>query len=231
MKSVVQVGSSRKAIVGTAGAVVSLLAPQALGVVTFEFRDVAGSPTDGNPNGVEVSPGGVFSFDIWADATAGEHLLGVQFKLRFEEYGTGGLTTQTFSIWGEPNRTGSPFSDTGGTVSFHGQRLTPENTNPNNPNATSDLGALVSDLDGGGVTGGRLFVATISLAVDATMPPGTYQISPYGDFYKWIDSGFDSRDFDATTVYTVSVIPELDSMALWGSLGLLAFGAYRRMRN
>lgn len=221
MKRVVQCGQSRKAILGTAGAVVSLLAPQALGVVTFEFRDVAGSPADGNPNGVEVSSGGVFSFDVWADATDGEHLLGVQFKLRFEEYGTGGLTTQTFTLSGEPDRTGSPF-DLNGLPSVSGQRLMPE---------TSDLGNLVSELPGPGVTGERLFVATISLAVDATMPPGTYQISPYGDFYKWIDPGFETWDFDATTVYTVSVIPELDSIALWGSLGLLAFGAYRRMRN
>lgn len=229
MKRVVQVGQSRKAILGTAGAVVSLLAPQALGVVTFEFRDVAGS-VDANPNGVEVSPGGVFSFDVWADATEGERLLGVEFKLRFEEYGTGGLTTQTFTVTGEPDRTGSPFDDNGSN-SFSGQRLTPENADPDNPEAPSELGALVSDINGTGVTGERLFVATIALTVDATMPPGTYQISPYGDFYRWIDTNFYPRDFDATTVYTVSVIPELDSIALWGSLGLLAFGAYRRMRN
>lgn len=220
MKRVVQVGQSRKAILGTAGAVVSLLAPQALGVVTFEFRDVAGSPADGNPHGVEnVLAGGTFWFDVVAHATGGEQLLGLTFKPIYSGWLDAG--DPTFSIVGEPDRTGSFFNDPG-AISVGGQRLEPD--------TPSELGA--ERLDFGTTTGANLFVARITLRVDATMPPGEYVIGSSDVWARWYGTDYVPQEFASFTPYSVNVvIPEPSTMGLAGALGLLGFGLYRRLRG
>ncbi|MCZ7639369.1 MAG: PEP-CTERM sorting domain-containing protein [Verrucomicrobia bacterium] len=217
MKSVVQVGSGRKVILGTAGAVVALLAPQALGVVTFEFRDVA--PV-GNPNGVDNVPaGGTFTFAVVVHATEEEQLLGLTFKPEFLEWtGPGG---PTFTIDVEPDRSGSFFNDPG-VPTVKGQRLQPD--------TAGELGA--ENLAFGTTTGPNLFVANITLRVDATMPPGDYVIGSSDVWARWYGPDYEAQEFASFTPYSVNVVvPEPSAVGLLGALGLLGFGVYRRLRN
>ncbi|MBE7501992.1 MAG: hypothetical protein HS113_17185 [Verrucomicrobiales bacterium] len=175
-----------------------MLAPQALGVVAFEFRDVI---ADGNPNGVENIPAGDFSFDVVVHATDGDRLSGLSFKLVFEEWGNAalGLTDQTFTIASEPYRNGS-FFDFVTAPSVKGQRLEPENA--------SDLGGENTLF--GSTTGTDLFVARVSLRVDGNMPPGTYVIAPNSSFLGWYDleagPRHESGSFDQVIPYTVGVV-------------------------
>jgi hypothetical protein len=221
MKSVVPVGRNRKVLLGAASAIVSLLAPPAWGVVTFELRDVEGSPVDADPHGTEVLPGGVFSFDVHVQASQGEQVLAVGFKLGFEQYLS--LAGQTFTISSEPSRAGSHFETASYPGSVSGDRLEPD--------TMYDLGAYNSGFQT--TTGASLFVARVSLQVDPTMPPGNYVVAaPNDEFFRWFGELFSEHEFDVAIPYSVNVVvPEPSTLGLIGAIGLLGFGLYRRLRG
>lgn len=195
----------------TAGLAVMAIA-EAKAVVTFEFKDVGA----GTGHEVSVNPGDPFSFEVWLHASTGTQVNGVSFKLRFLEYNP--VTGDTFTITGEPSRTGSAFTFVTAPGPVSGERL--EGNNP------SDLGSfLASVLDS---RDGDQYIATITLTVDAGMPNGTYEIQPNGAGFEWTETGDGGFPFDAWTPYSVHVVPEPGACAIAGGLGLLGFAAYRR---
>ena len=207
----------------TAGLAVVAVA-EAKAVVSFEFKDVGA----GGDHEVTVSPGGVFSFDVWLHA-GGAHVNTVSFKLNFPEYDlpSPGVAPNSFTIDSEPVHAGSDFTGTGFTV--EGERLVPDND--------GDLGGFLGDfLD---FRTGDEFIATISLRVDGSMPAGrSYTIRPNSLVFSWqepIPPGTPldeiymyTHNFDSYTPYIVHVVPEPGDYALLGGLGLLGFAAYRR---
>lgn len=212
-------GKTIAGLATTAAVLVGSSAWQAIGAVSFEFRDVAGD-VFGGPNETEVARGGSFAFNVWLHATGGEQVAGVSFKLRFNQYAS--TAPWTFNLTGVNHAVGAFDTPTTTVFSFP-EPLTPSNS--------SDLGAFSDPSQGGWVTGSQL-VARLTLAVTGSLPKGIYTISPDPGYLSWfVPETGDEFVFNAVTPYTVHVIPEPVEYAVAAGLGLLGFGLYRRFRN
>lgn len=208
--------------IGLAGLAVVLAPVFSKAAVIFEFKDVA--PGDVSQNSIDVHPGDAFSFAVWFNANAGEHVNSVSFLLRNTAWSAG---DKTFTLNGLPDRTGSDYSLDVGVWTGNPQPLVPDNYDELVFHGTDLGGSLLGLADW---RTGLQYVGKVTLTTDPAMPAGSYVLTPNSNVYSWTDdSGYShTLGSDTFTGYTVNVVPEPSEYALVGAAGLLGFAAYRR---
>lgn len=183
----------------------------------FGFDDGVGVATAGTYN-----PGDSFTFSITLGFAPGGNMPNVDALSYWLEQQNPNAPFY-FSITNRDN-TGSTFTDLQTPHITYPQSLSPSNA--------SDLGALTSD--GGGRGAGAYFVAKITIQISPSAVPGSYQIE------STTTGGKTSVAFDNTGthsvpitpgIYTITIVPEPGTVALFASGIPMVFGFLRRRRG
>ena len=180
----------------------------------FGFND-----NNGLPNSGTYSPGDSFTFSISLAFAPGGSMANVD-----------GL-----SYWLEQQNPNAPFyfsitnrDATGSQFTF---LQTPGLTYPQAlaPSDAKDLGGLTPDGNGRGA--GLYFIANVTIQIDPSAAPGTYQIETTTTGGK-VSTAFDNTGTHSVPItaanYTITIVPEPSSIALLASGIPIAFGFLRR---
>ena len=181
----------------------------------FGFNDHNGSPNSGT-----YSPGDSFTFSITLAFTPGGNVANLE-----------GL-----SYWFEQaNNPGGPFifsitnRDLSASVFNDPQTLHVVYPQVLSPQSASDLGAID---DAGPVGAGGYFIADVTIQISAGAAPGIYQIentTTGGKTSAITDSAGHTAPIPQA-IYTVTIVPEPSSIALFVTGLPMALGFVRRLR-
>ena len=180
----------------------------------FGFDDHAGSPNSGT-----YMPGDSFTFTIqlgFAPGGAVANLDGLSYW--FEQQNPSGPFN--FSITNR-DLSASMFDDPQTTHIVYPQNLSPQNA--------SDLGALSSSSSGGP---GVYFIANLTIQIAPGTAPGVYQIenTTTGGKTSFITDDQGHTAVIPQAIYTITVVPEPNTLALFATGIPIALGFLRRFR-
>jgi hypothetical protein len=191
----------------------SLLLPSLNAAVTLGISD-----TSGDPISVSINPGDAFVINVNLTVSVPDDVIGVTFFLQ-----SSGPSISVFSITGRSN-IGTVFTDLqtagSGPISAPGNLLDPSNN--------SDLGASEPNLTAQGA--GNYFISNFTISSLVATPAGNYTLSFVPSTAVYVDGSFGTSSFDSLGSYTVEVIPEPTTMALFAA-SLTAVMVLRRRRN
>jgi hypothetical protein len=207
-----------------------LSASWAVAAITLSFDDHSGTANAGT-----YTPGSTFSFDITLSITSQPPNNVAGFSLWFE---TAAANSGLFAITVLPVHTGSPFSQvTGDPGDFPAALTTANSTHAGFAQnaAVTDLGATSGTNQ---VTPGTYFLETITFSISGAIAPGTYTLmntsaltgQPLGKRSVVNDGAFNTFDI-ASSIYTITIVPEPGTLALCFAGGMSILVAYQRRKS